>query len=86
MMFGIYFFIGAVIILNLYTHFQIYKDDTYLLDEEKPKLIFMTWVIPLIGAFICLQRLHADKNFYIGITVVYILLKFGLYYLMFGII
>ena len=85
-MFGIYFFMGAIIILNLYTHLQIYKDDTYLLDEEKPKLIFMTWGIPLIGALISLQRLHANKNFYIGVTVVYVLLKLGLYYLMFGFI
>ena len=85
-MFGIYFFIGGIIVLNLYTHFQVYKDDTYLLDEEKSKLIFMVWIIPLIGALISLQRLHADKNFYIGVTIVYVLLKLGLYYLMFGIL
>jgi len=84
-MFEIYFFIAGVISLNLYTHLQIYKDDAYFLDEEKPKYITMVWLIPIIGALIGLQRLHADKNFYIGVMVIYILLKFGLYYLMFGI-
>jgi len=84
-MFEIYFFIAGVIGLNLYTHFQIHKDDAYFLDEEKPKYITMIWFIPIIGALIGLQRLHADKNFYIGVMLVYILLKFGLYYLMFGI-
>jgi len=84
-MFEIYFFIVGIISLNLYTHLQIYKDDAYFLDEEKPKYIMMVWLIPIIGALIGLQRLHADKNFYIGVMVVYILLKFGLYYLMFGI-
>jgi len=84
-MFEIYFFIAGVIGLNLYTHLQIYKDDAYFLDEEKPKYIMMVWLIPIIGALIGLQRLHADKNFYIGVMVIYFLLKFGLYYLMFGI-
>jgi len=84
-MFEIYFFIAGIISLNLYTHLQIYKDDAYFLDEEKPKYIMMVWLIPIIGALIGLQRLHADKNFYIGVMVIYILLKFGLYYLMFGI-
>jgi len=85
-MFDIYFFIGAIVILNLYTTLQLYQDDTFLLDDEKPKYIFMVWLIPVIGALIGLQRLHADKNFYIGVTAVYFLLKFGLYYLMFGFI
>jgi hypothetical protein len=85
-MFEIYFFIGAVVILNLYTHVQIHRDETYYLDDEKAKYILMVWLIPIIGALIGLQRLHADKNFYIGVTVVYFILKFGLYYLMFGII
>jgi len=84
-MFEIYFFIGAIIVLNLYTHNAINKDGAYFLDEEKPKYISMVWFIPLIGALIVLQKLHADKNFYIGVTAVYILLKFGLYYLMFGV-
>jgi len=84
-MFEIYFFIAGIISLNLYTHFQIYKDETYFLDEEKSKYIMMVWLIPIIGALIGLQRLHADKNFYIGVMAVYFLLKFGLYYLMFGI-
>jgi len=85
-MFDIYFFIGAIVILNLYTTFQLHNDDTFLLDDEKPKYIFMVWLIPVIGALIGLQRLHADKNFYIGVMVVYVLLKFGLYYLMFGVL
>jgi len=85
-MFEIYFFIGAIVILNLYTHLQIHKDEAYFLNEEKPKYISMVWFIPVIGALIGLQRLHANKNFYIGVMVVYLLLKFGLYYLMFGIL
>jgi hypothetical protein len=85
-MFEIYFFIAGIISLNFYTHLQIYQDDTYFLDEEKSKYILMVWLIPVIGALISLQRLHADKNFYIGVTAVYILLKFGLYYLMFGVL
>ena len=85
-MFEIYFFIAGIISLNFYTHLQIYKDDAYFLDEEKPKYILMVWLIPIIGALIGLQRLHADKNFYIGVTAVYFLLKFGLYYLMFGVL
>jgi len=84
-MFELYFFIGAIVIINLYTHDQINKDGAYFLDEEKPKYISMVWFIPFIGALIVLQKLHADKNFYIGVTAVYFLLKFGLYYLMFGI-
>ena len=85
-MFEIYFFISAILILNLYTHLKIYQDGAYFLDEEKPKYILMVWLIPIIGALIALQRLHADKNFYIGVMVVYFLLKFGLYYLMFGVL
>jgi hypothetical protein len=85
-MFEIYFFISAIVVLNFYTHYQIYRDDTYFLDDEKAKYIMMLWLIPVIGALIGLQRLHADKNFYIGVMVVYLLLKFGLYYLMFGVL
>jgi len=85
-MFEIYFFIGAIVILNFYTHHNINQDGAYFLDEEKPKYILMVWLIPIIGALIALQRLHADKNFYIGVMVVYFLLKFGLYYLMFGVL
>jgi len=85
-MFELYFFIGAIVALNLYTHYQIYSDETYFLDEEKPKYILIVWFIPIIGSLIGLQRLHADKNFYIGVMVVYFLLKFGLYYLMFEVL
>ena len=85
-MFEIYFFISSILILNLYTHLKVYQDNTYFLDQEKPKYILMVWLIPIIGALIGLQRLHADKNFYIGVMVVYFLLKFGLYYLMFGVL
>jgi len=84
-MFETYFFIGATIALNIYTTIQIIKDDAYFLDEEKPTYIMMVWLIPIIGALIGLQRLHADKNFYIGVMGVYFLLKFGIYYLMFGV-
>ena len=82
-MFEIYFFIGAIVALNFYTHMQIYRDEAYFLDNEKPKYITIVWTIPIIGALIALQRLHADKNFYIGVMVVYLLLKFGLYYIMY---
>jgi len=82
-MFELYFFIAGIFSLNFYTHLKIHQDDTYFLDEEKPKYITMVWFIPLIGAFIGLQRLHADKNFYMGVMVVYFLLKFGFYYIMF---
>jgi len=85
-MFEIYFFIFSIFSLNLYTHLHIYQDETYFLDEEKSKYILMVWLIPIIGALIALQRLHADKNFYIGVMVVYFLLKFGFYYLMFGVL
>jgi hypothetical protein len=85
-MFEIYFFIAGILSLNFYTNFKIYQDDTYFLDEEKSKYILMLWFIPILGALIGLQRLHADKNFYIGVMFVYFLLKFGLYYLMFGVI
>jgi len=84
-MFELYFLILSIFILNLYTHLKIYYDETYFLDEEKMKYILIVWMIPLIGALISLLRLHADKNFYIGVMVVYFLLKFGFYYLMFGI-
>ena len=84
-MFEIYFLIGAIIALNIYTTIQIIKDDAYFLDEEKSSYIARIWYLPIIGAGLGLYRLHADRNFYIGITVIYILLKFGLYYLMFGV-
>ena len=82
-MFEIYFFIGAIIVLNLYTHHAINKDGAYFLDEEKPKYITMVWTMPLVGAFIALYRLHADKEFYMTVMGIYFLLRFGIYYVMF---
>ena len=84
-MFEIYFFIAGVIGFNIFTHYTIVKDEIYMLDEEKLKYILMVWLIPLIGALIAFQRLHADKNFYMGVMVVYFIIRFGLYYLMFGV-
>jgi len=57
-----------------------------MLDEEKPKYKMMVWLLPLLGALIAFQRLHADKNFYMGVMIAYFVLKFGLYYLMFNIL
>ena len=82
-MFEIYFFIAGVIGFNIFTHYTIYKDEVYMLDEEKPKYVTMVWLLPVLGALIAFQRLHADKNFYMGVMVVYFALRFGLY-LMFG--
>ena len=85
-MFEIYFFIAGVICFNIFTHYTIYKDDVYMLDEEKPKYKMMVWLLPVLGGLIAFQRLHADKNFYMGVMIAYFVLKFGLYYLMFGIL
>ena len=85
-MFELYFFIGAILLLNIYVNVMIIKDDTFFLDEEKPSYIRNIWLIPIIGAGLGLYRLHANRIFYIGVTVVYFVLKIGLYYLMFGII
>ncbi len=57
-----------------------------MLDEEKSKYKMMVWLLPLLGALIAFQRLHADKNFYMGVMIAYFVLKFGLYYLMFNIL
>ena len=82
-MFEIYFFIGAIVILNLYTHFKMYEDDAYFLDEEKPSYIAMVWYLPFLGALIAQYRLHADKTFYITVMGIYFLLQFGVKYLFF---
>jgi len=83
-MFELYFFITAIVILNIYVHIMIIKDDTFFLDEEKPSYIRNIWLIPIIGAGLGLYRLHANRTFYLGIMFTYLLLKFGIYYLMFG--
>jgi len=83
-MFEIYFFIAAIVGINIYFTFLIRKDDIYFLDEEKPRYIMMVWLIPLIGAFIGFYRLHADKSFYMSVMILYGILRFGLYYLLYG--
>ena len=80
-MFEIYFFIGAMIALNLYTHNQINKDGAYFLDEEKPSYIAMVWYLPFLGAIIAQYRLHADKTFYMTVVGIFFLLRHGIYYL-----
>ncbi len=45
-----------LILLDIFTIIVIIKDNRYLLEKEKPKLIFLTILIPLIGAFIALKR------------------------------
>ena len=82
-MFELYFFIGAIVALNLYTHYQIYSDETYFLDEEKPFHIGLVWFLPIIGAIIVQYRLHADKTFYMTVMGIFFLLRYGLYYVMF---
>lgn len=82
-MFEIYFLIGAIIALNLYTHYQIKKDDTYFLDEEKPTYIAMVWYLPFVGAVIAQYRLHADKTFYITVIGIFFLLRYGTYALLY---
>jgi len=82
-MFEIYFFIAAIVGINIYFTFLITKDDIYFLDEEKPRYIMMVWLIPLVGAFIGFYRLHADKNFYMSVMAIYFLLRFGFHYLLY---
>ena len=80
-MFEIYFLIGAIVVLNLYTHYKIYKDETYFLDEEKSFYINLIWFLPIIGAVIVQYRLHADKTFYMTVMGIFFLLRYGLYYI-----
>jgi len=82
-MFEIYFLIGAVISLNLYTHNEINKDGAYFLDEEKPKYISLVWLVPIIGAVIAQYRLHADKTFYMTVMGIFFLLRYGFYYILY---
>ena len=84
-MFEIYFIIAALLIFNLYTHDQINKDGAYFLDEEKPKFILMVWLVPFLGSIIAQQRLHADRMFYLTVIGIFAILRFGIYYLMFGV-
>jgi len=78
-MFEIYFLISAIIGFNIYTHYQVNRDDAYFLDEEKPSTIAMIWYLPIIGALIAQYRLHADKTFYITVIGILFLLRFGMY-------
>jgi hypothetical protein len=80
-MFEIYFLIGAIVLLNLYTHDKINKDDAYFLDEEKLSYIEMVWYLPLVGSIIAQYRLHADKTFYMTVMGIFFLLRYGIYYL-----
>jgi len=82
-MFELYFFLGAIIVLNLYTHNQINKDGAYFLDEEKPSYIAMIWYLPLIGSIIAQYRLHADKTFYMTVMGIFFLLRYGVYYVLY---
>ena len=82
-MFELYFLIGAVIALNLYTHNQINKDGAYFLDEEKPKYILLIWLVPIIGTVIAQYRLHADKTFYMTVMGIFFLLRYGIYYILY---
>ena len=82
-MFEIYFIIGAVIVLNLYTHNQIQKDEAYFLDDEKPSYIAMVWYLPFVGAVIAQYRLHADKTFYMTVIGIFFLLRYGIYALLY---
>ena len=80
-MFELYFFLGAIVILNLYTHDQIKKDGAYFLDEEKSSYLAMVWYLPLIGSIIAQYRLHADKTFYMTVMGIFFLLRYGFYYI-----
>ena len=82
-MFEIYVLIGAVIAFNLYTHYEIYRDDAYFLDEEKPKYILLVWLVPIIGAVIAQYRLHADKTFYMTVMGIFFLIRYGIYYIVY---
>jgi len=82
-MFETYFYIGAIVLLNLYTHNQINKDDTYFLDEEKPFHIGLIWFLPIVGAVIAQYRLHADKTFYMTVMGIFFLLRYGVYYVLY---
>ena len=80
-MFEIYFFISAIVLLNLYTHYKLYRDETYFLDDEKPFHIGLVWFLPIIGAVIVHYRLHADKVFYMSVMGIFFLLRYGIYYI-----
>lgn len=78
-----YFITVAVLIVNIYTHYQVLKDNTYLLDEEKPSLLRILWFIPIIGIGIAQYRLHADKTFYITVMGLFFLLRYAVYALLY---
>ena len=82
-MFELLFLISAIVLLNLYTHYNLYSDETYFLDEEKPFYISLVWLLPIIGAVIAQYRLHADKTFYITVMGMFFLLRYGLYYILY---
>jgi len=82
-MFEIYFFIAAIVGINIYFTFLIKRDNIYFLDEEKPKYIMMVWFIPVVGAFIGFYRFNADKKFYMTVMAIYFLLRFGFHYLLY---
>jgi len=82
-MFEIYFFISAIVTLNLYTYYKIDRDERYFLDEEKPFHIGLVWFFPIIGAVIAQYRLHTDKTFYITVMGIFFLLRYGLYYVLY---
>ena len=50
------FLIFITILLDLITVYKIFKDDQYLLDNQKPKLIFIVLGIPILGALYGLNR------------------------------
>ena len=50
------FIVFFAIILNAITILKIFKDNQYLLDNEKPKLYIIIIAIPIIGAFYALKK------------------------------
>ena len=86
---GIISIIMIVIVIDILTIVFIVKDDRYFFDEEKPKLIFVVLILPIVGAIYIGTKLRDDIKWYVGMAVVTLALicstrlnRWDLYYCM----
>ena len=51
------FTVIIILFLELLVIYRVFKDDIYLLDKEKPKLILWILVMPIVGVIIVSRKM-----------------------------
>ncbi|HFS67554.1 MAG TPA: hypothetical protein ENK67_05005 [Flavobacteriia bacterium] len=62
-----------IIIIDIAIILFIIKDERYFFDDEKSKLIWITLLLPIIGAIYVLAKIRDDIHWYLilsGITII----------------